>query len=85
MSAFLVAWALCMVAACFVVTFVSVASEVRNHRRTVAGRTPAPAPVSVVVPAPVSAAVVVEVLDSQTFEEFLAELIITPHVEQALS
>lgn len=88
MSLFLFAWALCATVAAFVVLGVIVALEVRDHLAAAVEPVPAPMPVPHVPeqrrPA-APAAVVVEVLDAQSFEEFLAELIVTPHVEAALS
>lgn len=85
MSTFLVAWALCMVAACFVITAVVVAVEVRDYRASKAGRVPVSS-----TPAPrvsvqrVSSAAVVHAHDPEAFDAFLGELIVTPHVEEAL-
>lgn len=82
MSEFLVVWALCMVAACFVITLVVVAVAVRNHVA------PEDDPVELAPGVPVacrtSAAAIVTVGDPAAFDAFLAELILTPHVEDVL-
>lgn len=84
MNNFLVAWALVLVAACFVITAVVVAVEIREHRRPKVVR-PVPAPQRVPAQrAPSSAAAIVPVHDAAAFEEFLRELIVTTHVEDAL-
>lgn len=91
MTAYLVAWAVCATVASFVVLAVVVGLEIRDHRA--AEQTPKPAPrprIQVQIPAQrqptrTSAAAIVVVHDAESFERFLAELIMTPHVEEALS
>lgn len=82
MTTYLTAWAVCATAASFVVLGVVVALEIRDHHRTkkIADLMPAPRRIR-----PRSAAAIVRVNDPAAFEEFLAELIVTPHVEAALS
>lgn len=79
MSAFLLAWVLVAVVVSFVALALVVGLEVHEHRAKPAqARAPR-------IPAQRSAAVIVPVRDVEAFEEFLAELIVTPHVEAALS
>jgi hypothetical protein len=89
MNEFLAAWALCMTAACFVIAGVVTVLDIRDYRRSKAGRlvvakrdrAPAPTPEQ---RQPASAAAIVAVHDPAAFEEFLAELILTTHVEDVI-
>lgn len=84
MSLFLFAWALCATVASFVVLGVVVVLEVRD--RAASDRpTQVPPPRIPEQRRPTSAAAVVTVGDPAAFDAFLAELIVTPHVEEALS
>lgn len=82
MTAFLVAWALSATVGAFVVLAVVVGLEVRDHR---AAEEPEPVPAPRIPEQRRPTAVVVEVTEAGTFDDFLAELIVTPHVETALS
>lgn len=86
MNAFLIAWALCATVASFVVLGVVVALEVRDHHTPAAVPVlPGKAPRFTIQRRPLPAAVIVAPRDGEAFEEFLGELIVTPHVEEALS
>lgn len=84
MSTYLFAWALCATVGAFVVLGVVIVLEVRDRHQVPAvvpavGRAP-----RFTIQRPSSAAAVVVVRDVEAFEEFLAELIVTSHVEEAL-
>lgn len=85
MTTYAIAWAVCATVAAFVVLAAVVALEIRDH---LAGDQAQPEPVQAPrIPAQrqPSAAAIVEVTGGESFEEFLRELIVTPHVETALS
>lgn len=91
MTTYLAVWAICCTVACFVITATVVGLEVRDYRRSKAGRfvaakqpVPPPRPSIPAQRAP-SAAVIVEVTGPQSFEDFLLELILTPHLEDVLA
>lgn len=84
MIAFLTAWAICATVASFIVLALVVGTEVVRHHRTKA-TTDRPVPQIPEQRQPTSAAVIVEVVDAQSFDEFLLELILTPHIEEVLS
>lgn len=83
MTTYAIAWALSATVAAFIVLAVIVGLEIRDHRAT---QEPAPVPAPRIPEQrqPTAAAVVVEVTDPGTFDDFLAELIITPHIEAML-
>lgn len=86
MIAFLVAWVLCMTVAAFVVVAVVMVLEIRDHRAPAAvPAAPVKAPRFTIQRRALPAAVIVAPRDGEAFEEFLGELIVTPHVEEALS
>lgn len=89
-----IAWALCATAGCGILVGLVIVAEVRDHRAHQQARrqlalaeqsapNPTPAP-RIPAPRQPSAAVVVTVGDPDTFDDFLRELIATPHVEEAL-
>lgn len=86
MTAYMAAWAVCATVGCFVILAVVVGLEIRDHRGTSHQPDRARA---LRVPEQhrptASAAAIVVVHDAESFERFLAELILTPQVEEALS
>lgn len=81
MTAFLASWALSATVAAFVVLAVVVGVEIRDHR---ASKDPEQVPAPRIPEQRRPTAVVVEVTDPGTFDDFLRELIVTPHVEAVL-
>lgn len=85
MTTYLTAWALCLTVGSFVVLAVVIGLAIRDHR---AAAEPAPVPAPRIPgqrqPTP-SAAVIVHALDVAAFDDFLRELILTPHVEEVLA
>jgi hypothetical protein len=85
MNEFLIAWTICATVGCFVVLALVVGFEVRDHRASAQPKQEAPLPRVPEQRQPTSAAAVVVVHDAESFERFLAELIMTPHIEEVLS
>lgn len=82
MMTYLTAWVICATVASFVVLGVVVVGEVLDHHRIrkIAALMPAPRRTR---RKPVAA--IVHCQDPAAFDAFLAELIVTPHVESVLS